>query len=175
MAHTVISVGLFYGAENLTILVSALIYQMTVWLSVWLRGKEQVISNFPYLRFLGLASDSGYWWVELCVQAGMDAALLLRVTDIGFGYEHILPINFGVLSSCDKPAVEEMLLASIAKLGVNSDPALVTNVSYHTAIDHPLYSEAADMVTLRVIMQRIIDSGVSPEKITNLLAAHFLK
>lgn len=133
-------------------------------------------SSFPYTRVLGLWSDAGWVWVALSVQAGIATAPLLCCADLGFGNEYILPIDFKSLPLDDCAKVEEILLSAINALGIEAGRRAVKSSVPIDLVetDYASPTEVSDVATLKITLQKVVDAGVSPKEIIQLLEDKFL-
>lgn len=144
------------------------------------RSKSMILSDgkssFPYTRFLALSSEAGWAWVALTVHPGIATAPFLRCADFGFGHEYILPIDFKSLPLDNCSKVEKILSSAIKALDGDVEKGNVksTALSERTGIKNISHNEVSEMQDLQAALQEIIEAGVSPKEITELLIKIFL-
>ncbi|HOY24630.1 MAG TPA: hypothetical protein PK002_15850 [Cellvibrio sp.] len=144
------------------------------------KSKSIILSDgkslFPYKRFLGLWSNAGWSWVALTVHPGIATAPALSCADIGFAQEFILELDFESLPLDDCSAAEGILLSAIKALDgdVEKGNVKATVLGARSEINNVSRNDVSEMQDLQATLQEIVEAGVSPKEITQLLIKNFL-
>lgn len=144
------------------------------------RSKSIILSDgkslFPYKRFLGLWSNTGWSWVALTVHPGIATAPVLSCADIGFTQEFILELDFESVPLDDYTEAEKILLSALEVVGGQAEKENLIDTALNEArgITGISLNDGREMQELQAILKKILAAGASPEEITQLLVKNFL-
>lgn len=125
------------------------------------RAKSIVLANgrdgFLQTKYLGVWQKKEWVWVCLIIESGLTRAPDVSAKALGFKQELILSVDLTKLPSTESTSVKETLEKAILDATATNDEKLV------------------GINELQETLSKLLDSGISPKTITELLVSNFQK